>query len=317
MGSSINPDLAPGVSHVTIGKTAATCFSGLSQAPPSSSTQAAASPTRERLAGANGIVASSDDNFSVDNSGIIVGRLRHRIPAQATLTVTNSGSIHRRRSGTIFKFGTGELKDHQFRPIECEFICGHRNGAEWRAHAGEFRNNSEQCRSPIFRSSTTVERRPTLRIPARSWVTSQFGDGADTFTNFMKVRPQIIKSGTVTGEIDLGGGADIFNGGSQARSCARRRRDATSSISAAATIRSLRLSSCLYANNTDADVVDGGKGIDTYDASEATSAGHRQSRLGDLWRRSRRPDFGLDGEGRGSQHRSYYRFRECDRRRRR
>ena len=92
------------------------------------------------------------------------------------------------------------------------------------------------------------------------------GSVDDTFSNFAKVG-KIIKSGFVAGEIDLGGGADLFIGGANSETV----RDGGGSD-----IFKLGGGNDIYlaAKNggvDGADIVSGGKGIDTYDASGGSS----------------------------------------------
>jgi Ca2+-binding RTX toxin-like protein len=96
------------------------------------------------------------------------------------------------------------------------------------------------------------------------------GNGADSFTNFAKVKVNhktVTKHGTVDGTIDLGDGNDSFNGGNNAETV----RDGNGADS-------YKLGGgndtfvATGATGTDGtDTVDGGAGTDTYDASGATS----------------------------------------------
>jgi Ca2+-binding RTX toxin-like protein len=90
----------------------------------------------------------------------------------------------------------------------------------------------------------------------------------DTFTDFMKIG-KVIKNGTVTGFIDLGNGADHFNGGANGETV----RDGGGSD-----VYKLGGGNDTYLAIKDpfaaadgTDTVDGGKGSDTYDASDASS----------------------------------------------
>jgi Ca2+-binding RTX toxin-like protein len=89
-------------------------------------------------------------------------------------------------------------------------------------------------------------------------------DGADVFTDFKKVGKHI-KAGTVVGVIDLGDGADHFTGGAKAE---------TVLDAAGADTYKLGGGNDTYiavntGSTTGADIVNGGKGIDTYDASSS------------------------------------------------
>jgi Ca2+-binding RTX toxin-like protein len=89
------------------------------------------------------------------------------------------------------------------------------------------------------------------------------GGSGDTFTNFKKVNG-IIKHGTVDGLIDLGGGADTFNGGAKAETVRDAAGDDTYNFG--------KGNDTYIAFNgigSNDDIVNGGKGIDTYDASAA------------------------------------------------
>jgi Ca2+-binding RTX toxin-like protein len=94
-----------------------------------------------------------------------------------------------------------------------------------------------------------------------------FGSGInshdDIFTNFKKING-IIKNGTVDGLIDLGGGADHFNGGAKA--------ETVQDAAGADTYKFGAGNDTYIAFNgsaSDNDIVNGGKGIDTYDGSDA------------------------------------------------
>jgi Ca2+-binding RTX toxin-like protein len=87
------------------------------------------------------------------------------------------------------------------------------------------------------------------------------GNNGDTFTNFKKIHG-VIKNGTVDGIIDLGGGADTFNGGAKAETVRDGAGDDTYKFGGG--------NDTYIAFNgasSNDDIVNGGKGIDTYDAS--------------------------------------------------
>ena len=89
------------------------------------------------------------------------------------------------------------------------------------------------------------------------------GVSGDTFTNFKTING-VVKSGTVNGLIDLGGGADTFNGGAKAETVRDAAGDDTYKFGGG--------NDTYIAFNgigSNDDIVNGGKGIDTYDASAA------------------------------------------------
>jgi len=102
------------------------------------------------------------------------------------------------------------------------------------------------------------------------------GAGNDVLTNFKKVHG-VIKHGTVTGVIDLGEGDDIFNGGKRAETL--RDRDGTDTYKFGGgndTYLAVYTSSSPSGDGIDlanADIVNGGAGIDTYDASALVNNG--------------------------------------------
>jgi len=89
------------------------------------------------------------------------------------------------------------------------------------------------------------------------------GDGSDIFTNFKKIG-SVIKHGTVTGSIDLGAGDDVFNGGKHAEKVS----DAagTDTYKLGGGNDTFRATSSAPSGDG-ADVVNGGSGFDTYNAS--------------------------------------------------
>jgi len=89
------------------------------------------------------------------------------------------------------------------------------------------------------------------------------GNNADTFTNFEKVNG-IIRNGKVDGLINLGGGVDHFNGGANG--------ETVQDAAGADTYKFGAGNDTYIAFNgsaSDNDIVNGGKGIDTYDGSDA------------------------------------------------
>ena len=89
------------------------------------------------------------------------------------------------------------------------------------------------------------------------------GVSGDTFTNFKKVAG-VIKNGTVDGLIDLGGGADTFKGGSRAETVRDAAGDDTYLFG-----RGNDVYIAFNGIGSDNDIVNGGKGVDTYDGSAA------------------------------------------------
>jgi Ca2+-binding RTX toxin-like protein len=92
------------------------------------------------------------------------------------------------------------------------------------------------------------------------FVTTLGGD--DIFTNFKKING-VIKNGTVDGLIDLGGGADHFNGGAKAETV----RDGGGADTYKFGGGNDTYIAVKIVGVDGADIVDGGKGVDTYDVS--------------------------------------------------
>jgi Ca2+-binding RTX toxin-like protein len=92
------------------------------------------------------------------------------------------------------------------------------------------------------------------------------GGGNDTLTNFKKVG-KIVKQGSVTGTIDLGAGDDRFNGGNRAETV--KDGDGRDIIKLGGGNDVWK--GYLEGGHDLTDTIDGGKGIDTYDASGAGS----------------------------------------------
>jgi Ca2+-binding RTX toxin-like protein len=90
------------------------------------------------------------------------------------------------------------------------------------------------------------------------------GAGNDVFTNFKKIGNHF-KQGTVNGVIDLGAGNDRFNGGNRAEFV----RDGDGKDIVKLGGGNDTWQGYLAGGNDVAETIDGGKGIDTYDASQA------------------------------------------------
>jgi Ca2+-binding RTX toxin-like protein len=94
------------------------------------------------------------------------------------------------------------------------------------------------------------------------------GVGDDIFTNFQKVG-KVIKSGTVVGTIDLGAGVDHFNGGAHSETVRDGVGADTYNFGAGNDIYlAVRAAG---GTDVDIDIVNGGSGVDTYDASDTAS----------------------------------------------
>jgi Ca2+-binding RTX toxin-like protein len=89
----------------------------------------------------------------------------------------------------------------------------------------------------------------------------ELGEGNDTFTNFIRVG-NVVKHGLVTGTIFLGGGDDVFNGGKHFEIVTDEDGKDIVKLGGGNDGWNAQLSAA-----DGADVVDGGRGIDTYDAS--------------------------------------------------
>jgi Ca2+-binding RTX toxin-like protein len=94
------------------------------------------------------------------------------------------------------------------------------------------------------------------------------GDNNDVFTNFKKVGHSI-KHGAVTGTIDLAGGNDVFNGGSTREFVKDFEGKDLYKLGAG----NDHFIGYLAGGDDRADRIDGGKGIDAYDASQAGVSG--------------------------------------------
>jgi hypothetical protein len=93
--------------------------------------------------------------------------------------------------------------------------------------------------------------------------TVYLGDGNDVFVNFKKVGNHFTY-GTVNGEIELGAGDDVFKGGNRAETV----KDGDGKDIVKLGGGNDHFYGYLGGNGDLVDVVDGGKGIDTYDVSE-------------------------------------------------
>lgn len=92
------------------------------------------------------------------------------------------------------------------------------------------------------------------------------GNTDDTFTDFKKVG-HLIKNGAVSGIVDLGSGDDHFSGGANGEKV----RDGDGSDFYKLGGGNDTYISGVAGGANDVDTVDGGKGVDTYDASQATA----------------------------------------------
>jgi len=106
-----------------------------------------------------------------------------------------------------------------------------------------------------------------MKISSSGLIDGEFllGGGADIVTNFVKTG-KIIKSGTVTGMIDVGAGDDIFRGGKNAESV----RDGSGQDSYNFGKGNDTLLAVKIDGSVDgADIVNGGAGVDTYQAGSS------------------------------------------------
>jgi hypothetical protein len=92
------------------------------------------------------------------------------------------------------------------------------------------------------------------------------GSGADVFTNFIKTG-KVTKHGVVTSEIDLGGDDDIFNGGNNAETVLDGAGQDTVFLGGGND--TFRWVAFMVGDLE--ETIDGGTGVDTYDASAATA----------------------------------------------
>lgn len=208
------------------------------------------------------IQSTSDLNLSINNSGLIEGSqacISHS--GAGDLKITNSGTILGGGQSTIVVSGTGDLSITNSGLIECNGPIGTSFGTLTLVNTGVIAINAGNS---TFNAGGGAHITNTGTFSGDPHLSA----GADVFTNFKKVKG-VIKNGTVTGEIDLGAGADHFNGGAKHETV--RDGDGTDIINLGGGSDTFIAIKTLFANNTDADVVDGGKGVDTYDASEATS----------------------------------------------
>ncbi len=94
------------------------------------------------------------------------------------------------------------------------------------------------------------------------------GGDADVFTNFTKSHG-VMKSGTIIGLVDLGDGDDIFHGGGRSETVRDGAGGDTYTLGGG---NDVYLAVAGGGPQDLVDLIDGGKGIDTYDASAATFA---------------------------------------------
>jgi hypothetical protein len=265
----INASGASDVSHITIGSTG-DVFGGISM------DEGGTLVNKGNLSGRVAFIGSGGGNQSINNSGIIQGSpacLLHS--GTGDFTITNSGTIFGGEQTTIAQNG-GDLAitNSGFIQFGGQIACGG-GGVLTLMNTGTIQGRD----IGLGHLSMTINGDAGAQITNTGTFEGKvfLGDGADTFTDFMKVKvikngvvKHIIKDGTVTGEIDLGAGADTFNGGAKHETV--RDGDDTDIINLGGGNDTFIALKTLIANNTDADVVDGGKGIDTYDASEATDS---------------------------------------------
>jgi Ca2+-binding RTX toxin-like protein len=93
------------------------------------------------------------------------------------------------------------------------------------------------------------------------------GGNADVFTNFTRSHG-VMKSGTITGIVELGDGDDVFHGGNKSETVKDGAGGDTNTLGGG---NDVYLAVPGGGPQDLIDFVDGGKGIDTYDASAATS----------------------------------------------
>lgn len=254
----INASGASDVSHITIGSTG-DVFGGIAM------DEGGTLVNKGNLSGRFTFSGSGGGNQSINNSGAIQGGqgcLSHF--GTGDFTITNTGTIFGGEQTTIGQNG-GDLTITNSGLIECRGQIGNFGaGALTLVNTGTITasNNSNLIM--------------TINGAAGAHITNigkfvgevRLGDGADIFTDFKKVG-KIVKNGTVTDEIDLRGGADHFNGGGNSETV--RDGDGTDVINLAGGNDNFIAIKTTGLDNSDVDLVDGGKGIDTYDASEATN----------------------------------------------
>jgi hypothetical protein len=192
-----------------------------------------------------GTIAGGDDGIITDRHGDFV-----------PLSINNSGLIHGGADGILHTIGTLTLVNR-----------GVISGNNFSIHLDDLINpvalitNSGVLDGNVLLVSGT----DALKNSGTILGDVDLGDGNDTFTDFFKVGKHV-KNGTVHGSIDLGGGDDHFNGGG--------RIEVVIDNSGADTYN-------LGAGNdtflpvggggaTGADIINGGKGKDFYNAVDAT-----------------------------------------------
>jgi serralysin len=201
-----------------------------------------------------GIILSSSANLN--NAGTVaaeaVGGSGIQISNGGTHVITNSGQI---TAPSIAIFDIGGTSNDTVRN------SGTINGGLLLSGGNDTVNNSGTINGNVLLGNDTNRLTNSGALNSVSG-----GSGSDTVTDFVIVG-DVIKSGTITGFVSLGGGNDTFNGGANPE---------TVLDGDGADIMSLGGGNDRYTatGNNGADGIDtvrGGAGIDTYDASAAIS----------------------------------------------
>ena len=189
-----------------------------------------------------GDVFFGDDADTLTNSGKILGDISFRNGAN---TATNLGTI----TGDV-SFGDGANSATNSGTITGDVSFGH--------VASTLLNSGKILGDVSFLGGANT-------LTNLSTITGDvsFGDDDDNFTDFRKVG-KVIKDGTVSGLIDLKGGADHFNGGATNEKVTDSSGDDTYNLGGGNDYYIATSASGGF------DIVNGGSGIDTYDASAAT-----------------------------------------------
>lgn len=222
------------------------------------------------LADAGAFVSNVKINAGADIFGAQIG-----IAASHPTNISNAGHISAKDAlAGIFEIGDGDYSIRNLKggviegltPIEAFGL-----GTHTISNAGTIASYANQSAILGGNGSERVTNIGKIVGIAFAGGGADLGDGSDIFTNFKKVHGHI-KNGTVTGTINLGAGDDIFNGGKHAEKVGDNAGTDTYNLG-----RGNDVFLAVYTSSTSsgdgADVVNGGSGVDIFDAIGLAASG--------------------------------------------
>jgi hypothetical protein len=222
------------------------------------------------LADAGAFVSNVKINAGADIFGTQIG-----IAASHPTNISNAGHISAKDAlAGIFEVGDGDYSIRNLKggviegltPIEAVGL-----GTHTISNAGTIAAYANQSAILGGDGSERITNFGKIVGIASTGGGTDLGDGSDIFTNFKKVHGHI-KNGTVTGTIHLGGGDDIFNGGKHAEKVQDAAGTDTYNLG-----RGSDVFRAVYTSSTSsedgADIVNGGPGVDIYDARGLAASG--------------------------------------------